>query len=334
MLGSLLRGAFALAVMLIGLQTIGHIFAVALDTDDVFFLVLGMGVALLIAGGALFLITLVASLTLVPIAAGWLGMFVGQHPHGFGSDDNNRMQALGSLLLIVLFSFGGYSIWSHGHELADPFQVVSGLLIVAGAWIVGLAEFIPRVYFTLRPGEAEGEAAEEGEMPTLHGQAQQITMGLVVCVMAGMGLAKCTALRTGDLVDTKGRLVLSYGDWIFACVDKDAAKKNCASPRLFTIRPTGSQGQRIRLTLTSSCPEVEVTDDAGNTIEALDEATRMRLKIPPNGRGGLEHNYLIFDNPANEQYTITVSAGDAKDSCDAGIRYTSEPTSGFRERVP
>ncbi len=334
MLGSLLRGAIALGVLLVGLQTIGHILAVALDTDDVLFLILGMSVALLIAGVALFLIAVVASLTLVPIAAGWLGMFVGQHPHGFGSDDNNRMQAIGSLLLIVLFSFWGYSIWSHGQELADPFKVVSGLLMIAGAWIIGLAEFIPRLYFTLRPGEAEKETAEEGEVPTLLDQAEQLTMGLVVCVLAGMGLAKCTAQGTDDLVDAKGRLVLPYGDWIFACVDEDESKKDCASPRLFTIRGAGSQGRRIRLTMTPSCPHVELTDDAGNTIEPLNEATRERLKIPPNGRGGLEHDYVIFDNPASEQYTIAVSAGDAKTSCDAGIRYTSEPTSGFREKVP
>ncbi len=337
----LLSGTLAVGVLLVGLQTIGTILAVALDTDDLFFLALGMAVALAVSGAVLWLMAFAAALTLTPIATGWLGMAVGRHPYGYGLDDANLPRALGNVLLIVIFSWWGHGIWARAIAVGDHFWAVTGMFVSATGCMIGLLALAPRLYFGLHPGEAESEStkkkdshkskkADDGETSAraapLHEQANSLVIGLTVCLMAGIGLARCTAQTVADPSDDEGRVVLPYGDWVFACVDRDPTKEGCSDPALFTIRPRGDLARRIRLTLGNGCPEVHVEDDSGHRINPVGDEERARLNIPPNGRGGLEHDYLIFDSRPKEQYTIVMSSG-AKDSCRAALRYGVEPTS-------
>ncbi len=327
----LLSGTFTVGVLLVGLRVIGTILAVALDTDDLFFLVLGMAVALSVSGAVVWLMALAAVLTLAPIATGWLGMAVGRHPFGYGLEDANLPRALGNVLLIVIFSWWGHGIWARAISAGDHFWAVAGLFVSATGCMIGLLALTPRLYFALHPGEAESVSElDDGETSAraapLHEQANSLVMGLTVCLMAGIGLARCTAQTVADPMDDEGRVVLPYGDWVFACVDRDPTKESCSDPALFTIRPRGDRARRIRLTLGNGCPAVHVEDDSGHRVDPVGDEERARLDIPPNGRGGLEHDYLIFDSRPREQYTIVIASG-TKDSCHAALRYGVEPTS-------
>jgi hypothetical protein len=331
MFGQVLRGTIAVGSLLIGLQVVGTILAVAVETNDWFFLILGTAVALLVAAAVTYGIALVVTWTLAPLAAGWLGMAVGRHPYGYGAEDGNLQQAVGSAVLIVGLSLVGYALWRNGQAGADPFRVVTGLLVIVTAWFVGLAGLIPHLYFALRPGPAEPFEAAEGELPTILNQADHLVIGLAVCVFAGMGLAKCTAASVERPVDDRGRIVLSPGDWVFVCVGEDQAKADCTETARFTLRPDPERGRRIRLTLTRSCPQVRILDGEERPVAPLDGRLRAALGIPPVSKN--KNALLVFDHAPGQRYTIEMGAG-KKQSCHAGLRYAIEPTSGYGEQVP
>lgn len=325
MILQLFRGVIAVATILIGLQVMGAILAVVLDTDDLFFLVLGLAIALAISGAAIYGIAIVANVVLSPLAAGWLGMAVGRHPHGYGADDNNGQQALGSLLLIGLLSFAGYSIWQSGRELLIPFRVVTGLLLIGGGWVVGLAGLVPRIYFALRPGEAEAEEAPEGRPPTLATQAQNVVLALALCAFTGMGFAKCTIFRVGVVVDDQARIVMPFGDWVMPCKGK---KPRCVTSQKLVIRPDAERGRRLRLISWGSCSKPTLKDSKGRAVNPLSDAQYKAFGIPQKTDG---KDVTVFDQPAAEEVTIRV---DSNFGCSPYLRYQIEPSSSFGQRAP
>ena len=79
-----------------------------------------------------------------------------------------------------------------------------------------------------------------------------------------------------------------------------------SDPARFAILPRGSRARRLGITLSPGCPLPQARDEANRPAEAVSDEERERLGILPNGRGGLEHDYLGFDSLPDQTYTVVV----------------------------
>ena len=346
LVGEVLRGGLAVLAVVVAVQGIGLALPLSLDmVEDPYLTIIQLGVWLAVPCVVLGLVAALSASWLGSVAAGWLGMVTGRCPYEYGRDDGNGRRAVGGLVLAGLCALAGWYSWQGAVETGESFRLVAGLLFVAGGGMVGVATAVPRIYFSLRPGDAEPPpppselrkarkkekkrkrraktTAPPDSLPTLREQAEEQASMLAVLTTLGLMFATCTTWATTK-EGGEPTAPLRFGDFVSVCLDSDDATDDCLdSVRLSLTRDDGSW---VRLRYLSSCPDVTVEASDGQPVGALDSNKRRRLGIPADeGRDSpWTPRYLVFETRPGVEYAVVAHTG-ARSACDVSARYILEP---------
>jgi hypothetical protein len=331
-LSEVVRDFFAVLVTVVGLQAVGVAFAVGMDSwgDGLFYFIIAMGVMLLFAAGALYAIGFMSVIAFGPIAAGWLGMFTGRCPHGYGPEGGNGTRLVGALVIAAGSAWWGLGVWQRSLESGEHFSTVAGLLVVVTGVMIGLASAVPRAYFLRRPRPPEPPPSDpkadekrakrrksrssRDPLPTLIESVQDELPLFAMVAALGLGLANCSQRLLAD-TDGEPEFRLPYGDITTPCLDRDPDEDGCVETVRIELVPPRDWGRRVKIRTFTSCPAITIEDQDGEPVEVLSKEALEALGI-----GGDGYGYVVFDTERGNTYTVVAHARE-EGSCSLGLRY-------------
>lgn len=325
----------------LGLLLIAAFYEVAIDTADVWWkwlVALPIATAVALVGLAIIYVGMDA--TAARTATGWLGMFAGRVPPGYGPGDGNLGAGVAGLVLFVAAAVLGVMLYRKGVGSGQLNWAIEGLALVGSGAVFGLAAAVPRLYFACRAsgdvvreiagghgrrhrGVNEHDHAKSDERSVATSGAEGVTV-LLTAGLLGVALSMCTANTVMHQRLRDGVATMPYADWLDGCVDADATLPECAPAARLTLIPR--EARPLRLEVMTHCKwELRTTD--GDEVQRLDSAAKQALGIEPSAPG--ERERIVFVPTPRTTYEVLIAAS-GKDVCAYSVRYLFEPTG----RVP
>lgn len=333
------RNTLVIIATTLGLIAIAAFFEVAVEISTAWWeWIIGLTIATVVAFFALGIILVAISSSVGMTAVGWLGIFAGRVPPGFGRGANNLQRAIGNLALFGGAVYLGRRLYLHGDAEGELNWALEGLFLMGAGVLFGLLAAVPRLYFATKRGwgevirldglrpessrraarrqRARDEGRDKDELP----EAAENIAVLITLAMLGVGLSMAVVNSTFMLRTRDGRATLPYNDWLEGCIDRDRDLPECSVDAIFSF--TARRADRLRVEVSGQCPAT-LRDTAGEGIATLDETEKKALGIPPSERG--ERTRWVFDPAPGTEYRVHLEPG-GDGACFYSVRYLEEPT--------
>jgi len=331
------RNTLVIVGTTLGLIATAAFFEVGVDIASAWWeWVIGLAIASVVAFFALAIIFAATSSSIGVTAVGWLGIFVGRVPPGFGRGDHNLQRAIGDLALFAGAAYLGRALYLHGDAEGQLNWALEGLFLIGAGVVFGLLAAIPRLYFATKRGRGEvvaldglrpdrgrraarrQKAREKGrDKQELPAAAEDVAV-LITLAMLGVALSMAVVNSVFKLRTRDGRATLPYNDWLEGCLDRDLPE--CSKDATFSF--TARSRDRVRVEVVGQCASTLRTA-TGEAVATLGAAELKARGIPLPARGA--RSRLVFDPAPGTEYHVKLTT-ESDDVCFYSVRYLDEPT--------